>query len=154
MVFGRSIFKIVVLMSTMLPLLLTFLSIALLHPVLSQEDLSKCSATKACYQGCCSKDGNCGFGPDFCGDGCQGNCDAQAECGKYAPDGKHDCPINVCCRFVATNGYSVVAAHPHPVNTVIAEPQTLSVAMAVNQTAKVEVAVRLSVQGAAKIQSE
>lgn len=147
MVFGRSIFKIVVLMSTMLPHLLTFFP---LHCCIQ-------SCPRKTYpnaQGCCSKDGNCGFGPDFCGDGCQGNCDAQAECGKYAPDGKHDCPINVCCRFVATNGCSVIAAHPHPVNTVIAEPQTLSVAMAVKQTAKVEVAVRLSVQGAAKIQSE
>lgn len=138
----------------MLPFLFCILSITFLHPVLAQEDLSKCSATKACYQGCCSKDGNCGFGPDFCGDGCQGNCDAQAECGQYAPDGKHDCPINVCCRFVAIIGGCVVASHPHLVNMAIAEPQTLSVEMAVKRIVKAAGVVSLTAQGVAKIQSE
>lgn len=84
----------------MLWLLLSILSIALFHPILAQQDVTTCAATRPCYQGCCSKDGNCGFGLQFCGDGCQGNCDAKAECGQYAPDGKHDCPINVCCRSV------------------------------------------------------
>ncbi|RHZ63588.1 uncharacterized protein CDV56_105060 [Aspergillus thermomutatus] len=28
---------------------------------------------------------------------CQGSCNATAECGKYAPKGSFDCPLNVCC---------------------------------------------------------
>jgi len=27
-------------------------------------DSTTCSATKRCEQGCCNKNGNCGFGPD------------------------------------------------------------------------------------------
>lgn len=42
-----------------------------------------CSADSPCYQGCCSKAGFCGFGPDFCGDDvCISDCDAVAECGR------------------------------------------------------------------------
>jgi hypothetical protein len=45
-----------------------------------------CSKDKKCDTGCCSKEGYCGFGPNFCGDDvCISNCDAQAECGsKFA----------------------------------------------------------------------
>lgn len=36
-------------------------------------------------------------GPDFCGTGCISNCNAKAECGRYAnPPGK-TCVLNVCC---------------------------------------------------------
>lgn len=31
--------------------------------------------------------GTCGFGPDYCGDDCDSQCDAKAECGKYAAKG-------------------------------------------------------------------
>ncbi|KAK6513087.1 hypothetical protein TWF506_009251 [Arthrobotrys conoides] len=58
---------------------------------------STCSAKVPCKVGCCSKFGNCGFGPDFCGTGCLSNCNAKAECGKDAPAGKKTCPLNVCC---------------------------------------------------------
>ncbi|KAF3187250.1 hypothetical protein TWF225_004402 [Orbilia oligospora] len=58
---------------------------------------AKCSAKVPCKVGCCSKYGNCGFGPDFCGTGCLNNCNAKAECGKDAPAGKKNCPLNVCC---------------------------------------------------------
>src|ERR1700722_6955168 len=43
------------------------LVLALLHFVLAQDDASVCSSTLPCYQGCCSKEGNCDFGPEFCG---------------------------------------------------------------------------------------
>jgi hypothetical protein len=65
----------------------------------AQED-STCSAETPCKSGCCSKDNKCGFGDQYCGDGCQHNCNATAECGKYAAPGHADCPINVCCRSV------------------------------------------------------
>lgn len=55
-----------------------------------------CSSSKPCdTDACCSKWGNCGYGPDFCENGCQNNCDAKPECGKYALE--HDCPLRVCC---------------------------------------------------------
>ncbi|KAI0197886.1 hypothetical protein F4808DRAFT_473454 [Astrocystis sublimbata] len=62
----------------------------------AQQDAT-CSVSSPCKSGCCSKYGKCGFGPDFCGDGCQGTCDAKAECGKYALEENFDCPLNVCC---------------------------------------------------------
>jgi hypothetical protein len=91
--------------STLIPIMLRFLSlVSLLVALLSVfitniqgQDTSKCSAVAPCYQGCCSSAGNCGFGDDFCGTGCQGNCNATAECGENAVPGNFDCPINVCC---------------------------------------------------------
>ena len=115
------------------------LSAAFLSPVFSQEDLSKCSASKACYQGCCSKDGNCGFGPDFCGDGCQGTCDAKAECGQYAPDGEQDCPINVCCRSVIrVNRSQKTIIDYFKVSTASVVSPKPFVGMAARKTAKVQ----------------
>ncbi|RJE24639.1 chitinase [Aspergillus sclerotialis] len=74
----------------------------------SQILAQDCSADSPCDQGCCNKEGYCGFGPDFCGkDVCVSTCDAVAECGgqfsfvyidtEYAPEGKEACPLNVCC---------------------------------------------------------
>lgn len=55
-----------------------------------------CSKTSPCPNGaCCSKWGNCGYGPDFCGTGCLSNCNAKSECGKYGK--REKCPLNVCC---------------------------------------------------------
>ena len=57
---------------------------------------STCSKTSPCAnEACCSQWGNCGYGPDFCGDKCLSNCDAKSECGKYGKSEK--CPLNVCC---------------------------------------------------------
>ncbi|KAJ4087133.1 hypothetical protein NW760_013788 [Fusarium oxysporum] len=64
-------------------------------------DSTTCSATKKCEQGCCNKSGNCGFGPDYCGESvCRSDCDRKAECNpgfgsKWAKSDK--CPLNVCC---------------------------------------------------------
>ena len=57
---------------------------------------STCSKTSPCSNGaCCSRWGNCGYGPDFCGTDCLSNCNAKSECGKYGKVEK--CPLNVCC---------------------------------------------------------
>ncbi|KFA55929.1 hypothetical protein S40293_08857 [Stachybotrys chartarum IBT 40293] len=62
-------------------------------------------------QACCGSflgtdTGTCGFGPTFCGDDCDSQCDARPECGQYAdPPEPHltshfpgrTCPLNVCC---------------------------------------------------------
>ncbi|KAJ5640414.1 hypothetical protein N7528_000039 [Penicillium herquei] len=79
-----------------LALLLLFLT----RQVTSQgpgENGGGCTDKIPCYQGCCSKSYNCGFGPDYCGDGCVSTCDAKSECGKYANPESFDCPLNVCC---------------------------------------------------------
>ncbi|KAI0890230.1 chitotriosidase-1 [Annulohypoxylon maeteangense] len=41
--------------------------------------------------------GVCGFGPTFCGDDCDSQCDAKPECGQYADPPDKKCPLNVCC---------------------------------------------------------
>ncbi|PCD34001.1 hypothetical protein FGRA07_09156 [Fusarium graminearum] len=46
---------------------------------------------------CCGPEGICGYGPDFCGDGCTSNCDAVAMCGEYSEDGDMPCGMNLCC---------------------------------------------------------
>lgn len=66
----------------------------------SAQQAAPCNALEPCKSGCCSSSGKCGFGDEFCKIGCQGTCNATAECGKYALLDKFDCPLNVCCRFV------------------------------------------------------
>ena len=58
-----------------------------------------CAPGSPCSNGaCCSSSGFCGYSPDFCGStNCISNCDAKAQCGKYALAGKQKCPLNVCC---------------------------------------------------------
>src|SRR4051794_12784688 len=72
------------------------LYLSYIHLVFGQDN---CSKSNPCAQGCCSSSGHCGFGPDYCSTGCQGTCDAKAECGQYAPTGKSLCPLNVCCSY-------------------------------------------------------
>lgn len=69
-----------------------------------REDDYSCSESKACSNGaCCGKtQGYCGYGPDYCGttgtspnDVCWSNCDATAECGRYASTKGTTCPLNV-----------------------------------------------------------
>ena len=97
-------------------LLLSFSQLIIL--VGAQQGVS-CSATNPCLEGCCSKYGryglfsqrqcavclqkqilresSCGFGDAFCKDGCQGSCNATAQCGQYAATPGAGCPLNVCC---------------------------------------------------------
>ncbi|QRW14045.1 chitinase [Ceratobasidium sp. AG-Ba] len=57
-----------------------------------------CSSSKPCPNGaCCGASGFCGYGPTYCGAGCQSNCTATAECGQYAAVPGTKCPLNVCC---------------------------------------------------------
>ena len=70
------------------------------------DDDFSCSEAKPCRNGaCCSKKtGYCNYGPEACGTNgqspnnvCWSNCDAHAECGKYAQPPGQKCPLNVCC---------------------------------------------------------
>ncbi|KAI0350483.1 hypothetical protein OH77DRAFT_1430947 [Trametes cingulata] len=57
-----------------------------------------CSIAQPCPNGaCCGESNFCGYGDEFCGDGCTSNCDAVAECGPNAAPGHEECPLNVCC---------------------------------------------------------
>ncbi|POS72695.1 chitinase [Diaporthe helianthi] len=57
-----------------------------------------CAPGKPCSNGaCCGESGWCGYSPTYCGDGCQSNCDAKAECGEDAATPGQTCPLNVCC---------------------------------------------------------
>ncbi|KAK5655843.1 hypothetical protein OQA88_5382 [Cercophora sp. LCS_1] len=73
-----------------------FIHFFLVALVAAQQD-STCSPARPCAQGCCSKNGQCGFTDAHCKDGCISNCDATAECGQYAKPENRDCPINTCC---------------------------------------------------------
>ncbi|OAA41490.1 Chitinase II [Beauveria brongniartii RCEF 3172] len=48
----------------------------------------------------------CGFGPEYCGDGCLGTCNAVAECGRYAATPGTKCPLNVCCSQYGFCGFT------------------------------------------------
>lgn len=73
--------------------------------ILNEDDPYSCSQTKPCSNGaCCAKTGVCGYGPDSCGtsddspnDKCWSNCDAHAECGRFAEKPGQECPLKVCC---------------------------------------------------------
>ncbi|EED18783.1 bacteriodes thetaiotaomicron symbiotic chitinase, putative [Talaromyces stipitatus ATCC 10500] len=57
-----------------------------------------CGPGSPCSNGaCCGSSGWCGYGSTYCGDGCQSNCNATAECGKDASPAGKTCPLNVCC---------------------------------------------------------
>uniref|UniRef100_A0A0C4DIB2 chitinase n=1 Tax=Fusarium oxysporum (strain Fo5176) TaxID=660025 RepID=A0A0C4DIB2_FUSOF len=46
---------------------------------------------------CCGPEKICGYGPDYCGEGCSSNCDATAMCGEYSEEGEMPCGMNLCC---------------------------------------------------------
>ena len=57
-----------------------------------------CGPNKPCgNHACCGVSGWCGYGPTYCGTGCQSNCNATSECGQYAATPGAGCPLNVCC---------------------------------------------------------
>ncbi|KAK2015704.1 hypothetical protein LZ32DRAFT_689406 [Colletotrichum eremochloae] len=73
--------------------------------VTEQQDYT-CNEFKPCSNGaCCPKEtGWCNYGPEACGtngqspnDKCWSNCNAKAECGRYAETVGKECPLNVCC---------------------------------------------------------
>ncbi|KAF8676563.1 hypothetical protein RHS04_06491 [Rhizoctonia solani] len=76
---------------------LALVTVASLFNSVYGDDYS-CSAAKPCSNGaCCGASGYCGYGPTYCGTGCQSNCTATAECGQYAAVPGTKCPLNVCC---------------------------------------------------------
>ncbi|QRW23671.1 chitinase [Rhizoctonia solani] len=76
---------------------LALVTVASLFNSVYGDDYS-CSAAKPCSNGaCCGVSGYCGYGPTYCGTGCQSNCTATAECGQYAAVPGTKCPLNVCC---------------------------------------------------------
>ncbi|KAK4675336.1 hypothetical protein QC764_0076990 [Podospora pseudoanserina] len=46
---------------------------------------------------CCGPDNVCGFGPDFCGEGCRSNCNATAMCGEHSEFAEMPCGMKLCC---------------------------------------------------------
>ncbi|KAJ1326027.1 chitinase [Microdochium nivale] len=51
-----------------------------------------------CVDGsCCGKNNICGYGPDYCGTGCQSQCNATAMCGEFSENGEFPCGMNLCC---------------------------------------------------------
>ncbi|KAF4336894.1 bacteriodes thetaiotaomicron symbiotic chitinase, partial [Fusarium beomiforme] len=68
-----------------------------------QDDYT-CGPDKPCSnKACCGEDGWCGYGPKYCGTGCQSHCDAKAECGRYAKDPGQGCPLNSNCETPKPN---------------------------------------------------
>jgi len=68
------------------------------NTTLHARDEYDCDADNPCGNGaCCGGSGYCGYGPTYCGTDCVSNCDAVAECGKYAKNPGTTCPLNTCC---------------------------------------------------------
>lgn len=80
------------------------------HSLIKRDDYS-CSKANPCANGaCCGASGYCGYGrscsgmstyfaycyigPTYCGTGCLSQCNAVAECGKYAKPAGKTCPLN------------------------------------------------------------
>ncbi|KAF3480712.1 chitinase [Arthroderma uncinatum] len=72
-------------------------TLAKVASVVGQGDYS-CGPDQPCSnRACCGPSGWCGYGDKSCGDGCQSNCDAKAECGEKTVASNRTCPLNVCC---------------------------------------------------------
>ncbi|KAK1856378.1 putative class V chitinase [Colletotrichum chrysophilum] len=51
-----------------------------------------------CVDGsCCGPKNICGYGPDFCGTGCQSQCNATAMCGEFSENAEMPCGMKLCC---------------------------------------------------------
>jgi chitinase len=79
---------------------------AFVHLSIQQQ----CSASNHCPEGCCSSAGFCGYGPDYCGKGCQSTCERKSQCNpgwdssEYSE--KDKCLLNVCCSEHGFCGYT------------------------------------------------
>ncbi|KAH7073208.1 symbiotic chitinase [Paraphoma chrysanthemicola] len=68
------------------------------HSALVRREDYSCGQGRPCANGaCCGVSGFCGYGPTYCGTGCQSNCNAHAECGQYSEPANKKCPLNTCC---------------------------------------------------------
>ncbi|KAF5024578.1 hypothetical protein F66182_3341 [Fusarium sp. NRRL 66182] len=65
--------------------------------IFQKRDALRCD-TAPCIDGsCCGKDSICGYGPDYCGQGCKSQCDATAMCGEYSENADMPCGMKLCC---------------------------------------------------------
>ncbi|KAI9152186.1 oviduct-specific glycoprotein [Paramyrothecium foliicola] len=65
-----------------------------------------------CIDGsCCGKQGICGYGSDFCGDGCTSQCNATAMCGEYSENAEMPCGMKLCCSATGWCGTTDVYCH-------------------------------------------
>ncbi|KAK4173418.1 hypothetical protein QBC36DRAFT_149895, partial [Triangularia setosa] len=70
-----------------------------------------------CYDGpcvdgsCCDPDNVCGFGPEFCGEGCHFNCTATAMCGEHSEFAQIPCGMKLCCSSSGWCGSTEVYCH-------------------------------------------
>ncbi|KAK0736577.1 hypothetical protein B0T21DRAFT_411737 [Apiosordaria backusii] len=65
-----------------------------------------------CVDGsCCGPDNICGFGPDFCGEGCRFNCTATAMCGEHSEFAQMPCGMKLCCSSSGWCGSTEVYCH-------------------------------------------
>ncbi|RDL41225.1 putative glycoside hydrolase family 18 protein [Venustampulla echinocandica] len=63
-----------------------------------RRDALRCDDGPCVDKSCCSKEGICGYGPSFCGDGnCTSLCNATAMCGEFSENADMPCVMNLCC---------------------------------------------------------
>ncbi|KAH8764925.1 glycoside hydrolase superfamily [Diaporthe sp. PMI_573] len=65
--------------------------------LLQRHDALRCDNGPCVDGSCCGKDGICGYGPTYCGDGCTSQCDATAMCGEFSEDADVPCGMQLYC---------------------------------------------------------
>ncbi|KAF3278210.1 hypothetical protein TWF970_004662 [Orbilia oligospora] len=105
--------------------IITFTFLFLITTTIAQD--FTCSPTKRCKEGCCSKDGWCGYGPTSCSaENCISDCDRKSACNPgwgMQWSASQNCPLNVCCSpfgFCGTTpefcGSNVIASPSCPIS--------------------------------------
>ncbi|KAH6957466.1 oviduct-specific glycoprotein, partial [Fusarium avenaceum] len=61
-----------------------------------KRDALRCDNAPCIDGSCCGKNSICGYGPDYCGAGCQSQCDATAMCGEFSEDADMPCGMKLC----------------------------------------------------------
>ncbi|KAK7994851.1 hypothetical protein PG990_013624 [Apiospora arundinis] len=67
------------------------------HDLLKRDGPLYCKDGPCIDGSCCGKNSICGYGPDFCGDGCQSQCNATAMCGEFSENADMPCGMKLCC---------------------------------------------------------
>ncbi|KAK8078992.1 hypothetical protein PG994_002799 [Apiospora phragmitis] len=67
------------------------------HDLMKRDGPLYCKDGPCIDGSCCGKDSICGYGPDFCGDGCQSQCNATAMCGEFSENADMPCGMKLCC---------------------------------------------------------
>lgn len=82
------------------------------HSTLGKRDALRCDNGECNDGSCCGKNHTCGYGPDFCGDGCISKCEATAMCGEYSENADMDCGMMLCCSAMGWCGVSPPPTSP------------------------------------------